>query len=430
MTYPYLRHLSRPLARLVASVLLLIAVALPVAAQQPQQRIAVVVNDEVVSAFDVENRLRLVLATSGLPDNAEMRRRLQPQVMRNLIDEKLQIQEANRLNVSVSESEIEDAIRRIEQANRMQPGDLLRAMGSAGIDRSAIANQIRAGIAWTKVVNRRLRPTLQVGEDEIDEVLDRITANKGAVEYLLAEIYLSVESPDQEEEVRQNLENMIEQMRRGVAFSAMAQQFSQSASAQAGGDIGWVERSQIEEEVVGILDQMPVNRATPPIRTPSGFYVYLLRDKRTLAAPSPDDATVSLAQLILPLEPGADDAEIAAQKELAATIREAVSGCDDLQRVAQELGAPAPSPAPNLRVGDLNPAIRPIVADLKVGDASEPVQTGGGLVMIMVCDRKEPPSNLPSRDDIADNLTRQRLDLMGRRYLRDLRRTAFIDVRV
>lgn len=136
------------------------------------------------------------------------------------------------------------------------------------------------------------------------------------------------------------MENIIDQLRRGSAFQAMAQQFSQSASASTGGDIGWVERGQIEDEVLQLLDQMQNNRATAPIRTATGFYVYLLRDRRVLAAPAPDDAIVSLAQLILPLEPNASEAEASSQIELAETVRETVSDCADLKRVTGELGLP------------------------------------------------------------------------------------------
>jgi peptidyl-prolyl cis-trans isomerase SurA len=400
------------------------------AGAQTLQRIAAVVNDEVISVFDLENRMALVLATSGLAANAENRRRVQPQILRSLIDERLQIQEAERLNATVADREISDAVQRVEQANRMQPGQLRSELVAAGIDPTTIMSQIRASLAWQKVVQRRLRPSLQVGQDEVDEVLERINASKGTVEYLLAEIFLSVETPDQEDEVRLNMQNMLEQMGRGVAFAAMAQQFSQSASASSGGDIGWVERGQIEDEIAEVLDQMPSGRATAPLRTPSGFYVYLLRDKRVLAAASPEEATVTLAQLLLPVEPNAAPAEAAAQKELAETVQQSVDGCDDLKRVAGELGLSGGDPSPALKVGDLNPAIRPVVNDLKVGAPSKPVQSEQGFAIVMVCERKEAPSNLPSRDDILENLTRQRLDLIARRYLRDLRRTAFIDVRV
>jgi peptidyl-prolyl cis-trans isomerase SurA len=210
----------------------------------------------------------------------------------------------------------------------------------------------------------------------------------------------------------------------------MAQQFSQSASAAQGGDIGWVEKGSLDPEVVTAIDGLEKNHATPPIRTPSGFYVYLLRDKRVLAAADPGESVVSIAQLTLPLDPGAGGDEVQSQKGLAQTVRESVTGCDDLKRAADELHVGFSDPTPDLHVKDLNPAIRPVVADLKVGQASEPVQNDAGVTIIMVCDRKDPTVQLPSREDITDNLLRQRLDLIARRYLSDLRRQAFIDVRV
>jgi peptidyl-prolyl cis-trans isomerase SurA len=350
--------------------------------------------------------------------------------MRTLIDERLQMQEAQRISATVTEKEVEEAVGRIEKANGMPTGSLYAELDRAGAGRTALQLQIKATLAWNKVVNRRLRPSLQIGEDEVDDVLARINASKGSTEYLLAEMFLSVESPDQEDEVRQRLEELVEQMRRGTSFAAMAQQFSQAASASVGGDIGWIERGQLEDDVVKAIDDLPRGSATEPLRTPTGFYIYLLRDKRVLAVSAAEDARVTLAQLILPIESDLGPGEIEAQKELAQTVRETVSGCDDLKRAATELHVEFAEPTSNLRIGDLNPAIRPAVTDLKVGEASPPLQNDTGVVLMMVCERKDAASNMPSRDDLAENLTRQRLDLVARRYLRDLRRQAFIDVRV
>lgn len=405
----------------------------PAQAQSAQgvqvQRIAAVVNDDVISVFDIENRITLLIATSGMPNTPEVRDRLRPQVMRTLIDERLEIQEATRINAVVSEKEVNDAIGRIEKANRMPDGALVPALKRDGIDTGSLMNQIKAGLSWQKVVQRRLRPGLDVGQDEIDEVIDRINAEKGTTEYLLAELFLSVESPDQEDEIRERMAQMVDQMRRGTSFAAMAQQFSQSASASQGGDIGWVERGQLDPEVSTVIENLENNHATPPIRTPSGFYVYLLRDRRVLAAADPEESTVTLAQLMLPLDAAATAEDVESQKNLAQTVRETVKGCDDLKHAAAELNVPYSDPTPDLHVRDLSPAIRPAVMNLKVDEASEPLQNPTGIALVMVCARKDPPVQMPSRDEIADNLTRQRLDLIARRYLGDLRRQAFIDVR-
>jgi peptidyl-prolyl cis-trans isomerase SurA len=374
------------------------------------ERIAAVVNDDVVSVYDINNRLNLVLATSGMPNSPEVQERLRPQVMRTLIDERLELQEAKRINALATDADVQAAIGRIESANHMPPGSLVPALTREGISVDSLNQQIKAGLSWQKVVERQLRPSLGVGDDEIDEVLDRIKAEKGTTEYLLAD--------------------MIEQMHRGTAFSAVAQQFSQAASASQGGDIGWVERGQLDPEVQKAVDEMDINHATMPIRTPTGYYIYLLRDKRTLAAANPEDATVTLAQLVLPLEAGATADDIKSQKELAETVRQDVKGCDDLKHAAGELHVEYADPTPDLKIRDLNPAIRPAVLNLKVGEASEPLQSDTGITLVMVCERQDPPDQMPSRDQIADNLTRQRLDLIARRYLSDLRRQAFIDVRV
>lgn len=394
------------------------------------ERIAAVVNDDVVSVYDINNRIELLMATSGMPDTAEMRARLRPQVMRTLIDEHLELQEAKRINVLATDTDIQNAIGRIESANHMPAGSLVPALTREGISVDALNQQIKAGISWQKVVERQLRPSLGVGDDEIDEVLDRIKAEKGTTEFLLAEIYLAVDSPDQDAEIHNRMLDMIEQMHKGTAFSAMAQQFSQAASASQGGDIGWVERGQLDPEVQKAIEDLDTNHATLPIRTPTGYYVYLLRDKRTLAAADPEDATVTLAQLVLPVDAGATADDIKAQKDLADTVRQDVNGCDDLKRAAGELHVEYADPTPDLKIRDLNPTIRPAVLNLKVGQASEPLQSDTGITLVMVCDRQEPPVQMPSREQISENLTRQRLDLIARRYLSDLRRQAFIDVRV
>ena len=110
------------MARIVAGLLLLIAAfAAPRAHAQDLQRIVAVVNDEVISLYDLSTRTRLNMASSGLEDSAAIRRQVQAQTLRALIDERLQAQEAQRLNLSVTQAEIDSSIARIEQQNRMQP---------------------------------------------------------------------------------------------------------------------------------------------------------------------------------------------------------------------------------------------------------------------------------------------------------------------
>ena len=391
-----------------------------------QQKIVAVVNDEVISALDVAGRMKLTLVSSGLPDNAEIRKRIEPQALRTLIDERLQSQEAARMGIGVSEKDVEDAIGRIEQANRMRKGQLEQLLKQAGIQRSALEQQVRANIAWQKLVQRRLRAQVQIGEDEVKEVLDRLKAKQGSAEFLLSEIFLPIDNPDQEEEVRQTAMSLIQQMQRGTSFPAIAQQFSQSASAATGGDIGWVQEGQLDAELENAVKGLRAGEVTPPVRTAGGFYLFGLRGRRTIAGSTPDDAIVMLTQLILPARSAA---EARSSLQLANTLRSAVNGCEELSKAAKEMRLPPPPEAQRLRVGDVNPAIRDRVRGLKAGEASEAIRAGNAIVLLMACAREDAPSGLPSAEDIEEGLMRQRVDLLARRYLRDLRRQAFVDIR-
>ena len=410
-------------------VLGLLAVLTATAARaQEAQRIIAVVNDDVISNSDLANRVRLTLLASSVPDTPANRERAAQQILRTLIDERLQLQEAQRLSVNISDADITERMQSIEQSNGMPRGGLTQLLRESRVPRATMEAQIRASLAWNRIVNRRLRPELNVGDDEVEEVLARFRSSQGVTQVLLSEIFLAVDSPDQDEEVQQSATNFLDQIKRGTPFPVIAQQFSQAASAASGGDIGWVQQRD-DDDIGKAIAQMQPGQISAPIRSVAGYYIYALRDRRKLSAPSADEAVVSVSQLVLPVRAQAPPAEVQSQMDLANTVRDIVSGCADLRRVAEELGAPAPTQLDRLRIADLSPQLRPLVTDLKVGEASVPTRLNPGILVIMVCTREDKGSNLPSRDDIADGLMRERLDLAARRYLRDLRRIAVVDIR-
>ena len=404
-------------------VALFLALASPA---QAQQRIVAVVNDDIISAHDVETRSVLTMVTSGIGNNPDMRKRIAPQVLRALIDERIQIQEALRAGVAVTEKDVNDAIGRIEQNNRLKPGDLEKVLSQAGVSIPALMGQIRAGIAWQKLVNRKLRPQVQISEDEITEKLEALKARQGSPEHLISEIFLPLDNPEQEEEVRSTALNLIQQMQRGTNFAAIAQQFSKTASAASGGDIGWVQDGQLEPELEEAVKAIRPGEVTQPIRTAGGFYVLGLRGRRSVAQASPDEAVVLLTQLVFQAR---TPDEFRTAEQLAGELQGSVSGCEELAKVAKEMRLPPPTEPQRLRVGDINPSIRDKVRGLKAGEPSAHLRAGNSVVVLMACSREEPPSGLPSREDIEESIMRQRIDLLSRRYLRDLRRQAYVDIR-
>jgi peptidyl-prolyl cis-trans isomerase SurA len=438
MTRPHTSR-SRFSALTGLAALAVLAAAAPALAQgrQPAQqrpqgdvlRIAAVVNDDVVSYLELQGRVRLTFVTAGLPPTQETAQRLQPQILRNLIDERLQLQEAQRLGITVPDQEVEAAMRRIEQANRMPANALPDLLRRANVPTSTLASQIRASIAWQRTIQQRLLPTIQVTDDDVREVQERLQASRGNVENLLAEIFLPVDSPEADDEVKASALNMVDQMRRGVPFPALALQFSQSTSAANGGDIGWVEQGTLDDTAEAVIRGVNPPAVTPPIRSVGGYYIYGVRSRRTIAMANPEDIAVEVSQLRLPIERGPRGTDQAALLDLAEQVRTSVNGCDDLRRVAAELRVPPPADPQRGRLGQLPPQYRQMLQGLRVGEASRPLNLPQGLIILMICSRDDNP-NMPNREQITETLLRTRVDSQARRLLRDLRRAAFIDIRV
>jgi peptidyl-prolyl cis-trans isomerase SurA len=399
---------------------------------QSVQRIAAIVNDELITAYDLESRIRLVIFSTRLPNTVDTRRRISSQVLRTLIDERLQMQEAKRRNISVSSRDLERAKETIEQQNSLPKGGLDRVMKENGIPLESIDEQLRTGIAWSKLIGRSLRPRITIGEDEIDESLERIRSRQGQTEYRLSEILLTVDSPDQETNIQRTAERIADQIRKGARFDAIARQFSQSATAAVGGDLGWQHESELDDTLREVIARMDKGSMTSPIKTVAGYRILLLLDTRKIAQSDSTPITLDLRQIFLPLPLQSGPSDIEAQIDLAKTVRDTASSCSDFSELAKEVGSPRPPGLGKFALKDLSPAIREVVKDIPAGKISDPVKMPDGVMVLMVCNRDGGTSviKLPERDEIADRLMNERISLSARRYMRDIRLSAVIDVRV
>jgi len=425
--------MAKTLRVLAAALLFSAAMTVATTAKsQSVQRIAAIVNDELITAYDLESRIRLVIFSTRLPNTVDTRRRISSQVLRTLIDERLQMQEAKRRNISVSRRDLQRAKETIEKQNRLPKGGLEQVMKQNGIPLESINEQLRTGIAWSKLIGRRLRPRITIGEDEIDESLERIRSRQGQAEYRLSEILLTVDSPDQEANIRRTAERITDQVKKGARFNAIARQFSQSATAAVGGDLGWQHESELDDTLRQVVGKMGKGSMTSPIKTVAGYRILLLRDVRKIAQSEAKPITLDLRQIFLPLPRQSAPSDIEAQIDLAKIVRDTASSCSDFSTLAKEVGSPRPPSLGKFALKDLSPAIRQVVKDIPAGKISDPLKMPDGVMVLMVCNRDGGTSviKLPKRDEIADRLMNERMSLGARRYMRDIRLSAVIDVRV
>ena len=389
-------------------------------------RIAAIVNDDVISVYDVNERMRLIMFSANIPDTPEGRQQLGPQIVRSLIDEQLEMQEAKRLNISVEQSEYEAAIARLESQNRLPAGKLPDYLSEHGINPTTLQSQIRAALLWTRVVRRRAASFAVVSPDEVGEAINRIGDNMNKPSHLVAEIFLAVDAPEDEPTVRANIQRLSDQLHAGAGFVAMARQFSQSASAQQGGDLGWVPEGQLDPELDQALEHMQTGELSPPIHTSGGYYLLLLRDRRAPA--SAGDSQVKINRLLVPTANGIDDR---AATDSARRIGQSATNCEDFSKVAQQISPASVMSSIDAKLGDMAPEFRSLISGLAIGHASDPLPAQNGVQVVMVCERHEAAgAGLPPRDDVERMLQAEKYEQFSRRLLRDLRQTAFVDIRV
>ena len=388
--------------------------------------IAAVVNDDVISLYDLEARLDLLIITSNQKNSAQLRKRLSRQILNRLIDEKLKLQDAKRLGIKITQGKLEQEFSNMEKQNKMRQGGLSEFLKSKGIDRLVLLDQIEASMAWRETVNKKFRFRISISEEEIDDVINDIRGSKGKPEYLTSEIFIPVSNPNKANEILSNANRLIEQIVGGANFNALARNYSQTASAAVGGDLGWVRQGQLLKNLDTALSALKKGSVSKAIRTIGGYHIILKRDQRTGLGLPKSQEKIELRQVFLPLLT-ADITRLMAQ---AKSMMARAKDCSAMEELEAESGSSLSGSLGLVDTSSLPSAIQTSVRNLPVGTPSEPTTTEGGVMFLMVCKRTGKSAMDILRPKIKQNLLNKRLDISAKGYLRDLRHAAFLDVRI
>ncbi|MBN9486374.1 MAG: peptidylprolyl isomerase [Alphaproteobacteria bacterium] len=402
----------------------------PVLASAQGLRVVARVNDEAITDFDLAQRITFAVKSSGLQDSADIRNRLAPQILRQMIDEKLQVQNAKALGLAPTDSEVGARVAEIERSAGMSAGTFRAYLQSIGVPFEIASQQIQATIAWAKIVRRKVRPQVDVSDTEIDDALSRIRSNVGKTEAHVAEIFVPIDRPDQADDARRAADRIAEQLRHGAPFAALAQQFSQGQTARNGGDLGWVLPGSLDPAIDAVIERQPLRQASEPIRTPSGWHIVYVVDRRPFATSRPDDVRLNLVQMTLALPVNASPEETSRATADAQKAMAAVHQCNDLHAQSRQLKGATSGDLKNIRVGDLraNAQMFEEIPKLPIGGAAGPFRVAEGLQVVALCS-KEGASGLPSREAISQQILLQKVEAGARRYMRDMRRAATIDIK-
>jgi peptidyl-prolyl cis-trans isomerase SurA len=409
----------------------------------PSDGVAAIVNDSIITEYDLRQRILLFIATSNLQaPPPEVMAKLRTQVLTQLETEQLQIQEARRKNITVSPTDVDKSIDRITNDNHMSKDQLADMLKTHGVDMATLRAQIAVQIAWQKAVQDEFQDRVNITPADVDAELARLGEGKDKPHFLVAQIFLAVDNPDMDAKVLKDAQDIYAQLQSGATFGTVARQFSQSPTAAAGGDMGWVHQGQLPTELDATLQKMAIGSVSPPVRSNGGYYILGLRERQeAIGTHVVDPATLkpqgplTVMRALIPIGPTPAKALKDNVLKLAMQIHDHVDGCDLLPKMAAQISGLVIQDIAKmgLKITDLSPEIQAAIAKAGPGEATPPFSSPAGIEMMVRCDKRPPPPNkvfeLPTRQAVEENLFDQQITMLSRRYLRDLRRSANVEAK-
>ncbi len=394
----------------------------------PNDRAATaVVNGTVITGTDVDQRVALLIAASEGELPPEELLRVKMQVLRNLIDETLQIQAAETLEVPVEDAQVERRYAELARQNfSTDPARMDVYLNSIGSSPASLKRQIRGELAWSNVVRRNVTPFVNVSEEEVREELARRDAERGTEEFRLGEIYLSA-TPETSEAVLQNGTQIARQLQQGGSFVAYARQFSESSSAVNGGDLGFLKLNTLPAAMAEQARQMQPGQLVGPFEIPGGFVIMYLIDKRTIGRADPRDALLSLKQISIAFDPTVAESVATQKIEAFTKTVSTIRGCGDAEAVAAQIGADVVEN--QIRARSLPEQLQAPLLSMQVGQTTPPFGSiADGVRVLVLCGRDDPDQETAA--DFEETMAQkenERIQKRAQRYLRDLRNDAFIE---
>ena len=391
--------------------------------------IAAVVNGQVITTQDVAARTLLLALSSGMPATPQALGRLEPQVTSLLIDETLKMQEIDKLGVTVPEADVTGAISRIEQGNSLPPGGLRAKLAAAGVPFNTLVAQIRTELGWQSVLHQVLGPGLQPTPGDLNAQKTALKAEIGSTQYHISEIFVPVTGPEDDAAALSFANSVIAQLRTGAPFPVIAAQFSQAQTALQGGDMGFVQLNELDKPVADVVSAMPVGAISNPVRVPGGYDIVQLQATHQVGTEMQTVLSIRQAyvQYPQPITNGQVGPVQAAAINKLMQAAHAAHSCADMEGVNAAFGTVHPAdPGPVNLATVTPPAFQTILANLAVGQLSEPLVAADGASVVMVCSRQSQAATLPSDDTITQMIVEHRVELESQQLLDELHHRSVI----
>jgi peptidyl-prolyl cis-trans isomerase SurA len=272
------------LFKIILIILLIVNVNQDALAQQKHSVVAVV-NNEVITDLDVKKRAQLIIASTGLSNDSKTFLLVKDQVLQMLIDEKLIAAEAKSLSLEADDMDMNFAMNSIAEKNNISMNELDKYLKRINVAKDELERQIRHQLLWNKIIQSAIKPRITVSDKEVEENLNAVAKalenSREEIEQIkIAEIVLYSRKNKNQANLQALTEKLYEEINKGVSFAKLARDFSQSATASSGGEIGWVYFSQLSPQFADGVKNVSNGEVSRPILLNDGIHIIKVLDKK------------------------------------------------------------------------------------------------------------------------------------------------------
>ena len=382
--------------------------------QQNFETIIGIVDGEAVTSYELSQRIKILLNTLNLKDTIGNRDKVRAKVLQNLIDDKLKMIEAQKLEISVDDYELNNYVENIFGIESEKSEEFKQYLLSVGIDHDILLEQAKAEILWKKLINIRFSSLVVVSEDEIKKEKEKYKKNVGMLQYNFSEIVILTDK-DGKKEAKKKISEIKIMLDNNASFESLAAKFSDAPSSLQNGNLGWVFADQINKETKEILDEIKINQASKIIKFDNGFKIIKIHNKRKYGknyAKKLDILNFSSASLN-------DEFNI---------FKESVINCSDNFKESSNVESIKFSKIDKVSLEDLSIEIQEEIADKKVGETTKIFERDNNFFFFIVCkvygeDFQEIDENM-----IDNKLYYEKVQQLSKTYLKRLNRNSNIKI--
>lgn len=371
---------------------------------------AIKVNQDIVTWYELEQRLQF-LSILGVPGATE------EDVRKALIDDRLRKQAMRDAGIVVAPEDVQVGIDQFAARGQLSSDEFLQLLADAGVDRETVRDFIKDQISWREFVSARFLSQARPSEDEINRALGQ--SGSGGLQVLLSEIIIPVNQQNLSQV--QLLAEEIALIEGYDSFSTAATQYSAAGTRTNGGRLDWLNLTDLPPALQPVIIGLKNGDVTQPIPLPNAVALFQMRGLRETAASTPTYSEIDYAVYYMP---GGRSAETLAAAE---KLKEEIDTCDDLYGIVQN----KPAEVLERNVSKPSEIPRDIALELAKLDLNEVSTTltrnnGQTLAFVMLCTRTRNLGEETTRADVANALTQQRLQTLAESLLGQMRADATI----